>query len=567
MQSEADLENAAMLEDLRSRLAQSESAAEAATEEYAKQIKALQSRLEDALAEQIKMEEAAHQKDEMIESIELQVKELTRAKRDQENIYEAERIAAQQEKEEMVDREEELNTIVQRLKDQLAQREKLPEPEVVESRKTSPESSVDESQGFAPSNNMAAPNRSNNLVLQKDKIIESLRLELAETQIKLAEADHQGGTKLQQLEQQLLETRMSNARLMEDNESFQLLLSSALNGDFPRADFTDAFSEVEPEPESPHVIKKVQGSPRNSISLASNLAEELEEAAQTLETEKCRKLESEVKSLKDQNKAQSLYINNIIERILQHKDSEAILDKTAPLGDSAVKTEKALPAPPKESGMLSRTSSLSSRKTSPSMKSPAPSINGDRPSLSRSQSMRSTPRYTHKRSHSDAVYSGASVVNNLYHGEGMITPRSQTFYGPNQFNNGNRNQRPRDSDLSLDSTTSESGDSVSGTSIPLPWERRSLPSPPHHGTTVGPIAGNKLRPLRLVQENVSNGLVSPTGSGRKISGDYKEGVEDEKSKRQSKRISWIPWLNRNKDDDLHTISNPENVLFERRDVE
>lgn len=90
MQSEADLENAAILEDLRSRLAQSESAAEAATEEYAKQIKALQSRLEDALAEQIKMEEAAHQKDEMIESIELQVKELTRAKRDQENIYEAE---------------------------------------------------------------------------------------------------------------------------------------------------------------------------------------------------------------------------------------------------------------------------------------------------------------------------------------------------------------------------------------------------------------------------------------------------------------------------------------------
>lgn len=573
MQSEADLENAAMLEDLRNRLAQSESAAEAAAEEYAKQVKALQSRLEDALAEQLKMEEAVHQKDEVVEGMELQVKELTRAKRDQENIYEAERTAAQQEKEEMIDREEELNTIIQRLKDQLAQREKSPEPEVVENRKTSADSSNDESQGFAPSNNMAAPNRTNtnNLVLQKDKIIESLRLELAEAQIRLAEADHQGGTKLQQLEQQLLETRMSNARLMEDNESFQLLLSSAaLNGDFPRGDYTNAFSEVEPEPESPHVIKKVQGSPRNSISLASNLAEELEEAAQTLETEKCRKLESELKSLKDQNKAQSLYINNIIERILQHKDSEAILDKTAPLGDSA-KTEKALPAPPKESGMLSRTSSLSSRKTSPSMKSPAPSINGDKPSLSRSQSMRNAPRYTHKRSHSDAVYSGASVVNNLYRGEGMITPRSQTFYGPDQFSNGNCTQRPRNSDLSLDSTQSESGDSVSGTSIPLPWDRRSMPSPPHpphHGTTMGPIAGNKLRPLRLVQENVSNGIVSPTSSsGRKISGDYKEGVEDEKSRRQSKRTSWIPWLNRNKDEDLPIVTNPENVLFERRDVE
>lgn len=88
--SESDLENAAIMEDLRSRLAQSESAAEAAAEEYAKQVKALQIRLEEALAEQIKMEEVSHAKDEVIEGMELQIKELTRAKRDQENIYEAE---------------------------------------------------------------------------------------------------------------------------------------------------------------------------------------------------------------------------------------------------------------------------------------------------------------------------------------------------------------------------------------------------------------------------------------------------------------------------------------------
>jgi hypothetical protein len=69
--------------------------------------------------------------------------------------------------------------------------------------------------------------------MQKDKIIESLRLELAEAQVKLVETENMGGGRMQDLEKILLETRMTNARLMEDNESFQLLLSEkTLNGDF-----------------------------------------------------------------------------------------------------------------------------------------------------------------------------------------------------------------------------------------------------------------------------------------------------------------------------------------------
>lgn len=85
-----ELENAAILEDLRSRLAKSESAAEAAVVEYAKQIKALQSRLQESISEQTKMEETNHQREEIIERLEVQIKDLTRTKREQENIYEAE---------------------------------------------------------------------------------------------------------------------------------------------------------------------------------------------------------------------------------------------------------------------------------------------------------------------------------------------------------------------------------------------------------------------------------------------------------------------------------------------
>ena len=92
---------------------------------------------------------------------------------------------------------------------------------------------------FAPPNSVQRSNsRSNSkLINQKDKIIEDLRLELAEYQVKMLEVENAGGGRLRELEKQLLETRMTNARLMEDNESFQLLLGEkTLNGDLSRGD-------------------------------------------------------------------------------------------------------------------------------------------------------------------------------------------------------------------------------------------------------------------------------------------------------------------------------------------
>jgi hypothetical protein len=423
------------------------------------------------------------------------------------------------------------------------------------------------------------------LLLQKDKFIESLRLELAEAQIRLAEADHLEGTKLQQLEQQLLEVRMTNARLMEDNESFQLLLSSAaLNGDFPRGDYlSNAFSDSDPEPES-NGLKKVPGSPRNSM-LGLNLAEELGGAGEVDIDEDAlhiKKLESELKSLKEQNKAMSLYISGIIERILQHKDSEAILDKTAPLGGADV--EKPLPAKPVEeepTGILQRTKSLAMRKAPPPFR--PENMNGG--TLQRSQSMRG-PTGGHKRSQSDsghARHSGSSVVNNIYRGEGMITPRASTLYGG--VTGDYTRSRPRDSSASVDSGVSDTDNS-------------SVSSPPHPSTPIGPIAGNKLRPLTLVQKNVSNGMMSPPLGGRKISGDYMDQYTDEaktESKRSSRRQSWyvhpsttaaawirndrirvntdvlirMGWFNRNKEDNSVTppASVAESVVFEGKDVE
>jgi hypothetical protein len=400
---------------------------------------------------------------------------------------------------------------------------------------------------FAPSNISPVPQPS--LLLQKDKLIESLRLELAEAQIRLAEADHLGGTKLHQLEQQLLEVRMTNARLMEDNESFQLLLSSAaLNGDFPRGDYlSNAFSnpEHETESESNEEVKKVPGSPRrNSLSLGLNLAEELGGADVDDETQEenqqIKKLEAEIKALREQNKAMSLYISGIIERILQSKDSEAILDKTTSFSSSSgtstpSNTEKPLPPKPAteeepRTGILQRTKSLAQRKA------PPPSRPENMSGMQRSQSYRG-PTGGHKRSQSDHGQqhpSGGSAVNNIYRGEGMITPRASTFYGGATGEHYTRSSRPRDSTLSVDSGVSD----TDASSI-------SSRTSSHPSTPIGPIAGNKLRPLTLVQMNVSNGMMSPPlGGPRKISGDYMDGDDSRSDKRSSKRASWyVPsWI-------------------------
>ena len=78
------------MEDLRTRLSKSESAAEAAAAQYALQLKGLQQRLDETQADYDRIEEQMHSKDESVQALEMQIKDLTRSKRDQENIYEAE---------------------------------------------------------------------------------------------------------------------------------------------------------------------------------------------------------------------------------------------------------------------------------------------------------------------------------------------------------------------------------------------------------------------------------------------------------------------------------------------
>lgn len=115
---DARAETVAILDELKDRLRDTELKAE----QFQKQSEVLQSRLDDALKEQGKLEDRLHEGEERLETLEYEKRDATRTKREMESIYEAERSSMNREREEMSNREEELQTIIHRLKESLLQR-------------------------------------------------------------------------------------------------------------------------------------------------------------------------------------------------------------------------------------------------------------------------------------------------------------------------------------------------------------------------------------------------------------------------------------------------------------
>ena len=384
--------------------------------------------------------------------------------------------------------------------------------------------------------------------IQKDRIIESLRLELAEAQIKIMEMDSMGGGNAHKLEKKLMEIKIENARLTEDNESFQLLLSEkTLNGEFGK---TEAMQ-----------ISSVTG------SLAEELgSEELENAEGR--SEAFRRLEVEVKSLKEQNKALAVYIEKIIGRLLMHKDFDNIFDKNPDLLSGAPRpqsasTDKELPPPPppkdNEGGFLQRAKSVVAgsrgrpRPTSQIQQALPPAPSGPTEDPARASNVplgRSSPvrNSSHQRTKSD-IPNVTPLVNQMYRGPPSVgapgslsspglTPTSTTtrtsFFSPST-SIASPNATPRAPSGSR-SSHHEANPSSSSNST-FSDKSGSLDSPPRNTApnnyTGAVMTQSRLRPLRLVQENTD----AETSAKRD------EELAAAAAKRKANRASWIPgWM-------------------------
>ena len=483
-EADAKAEMQARIDELQERLQQ----VELAHGEAQKQAAVLQVKLDEARHEQGLLEESVHEHTERINDLEGEKKESLRARREMEQIYESERAAALREKEEAATREEELQSALQRMKETLAQREMragldderkphLSRQSSTYARSSNPSPNPEAfDRQFAPPSverSDSSSRSSSKLVLQKDKLIESLRLELAEAQIKLVEMENMGGGRMQELQRQMYEIKMQNARLMEENESFQLLLSEkTLNGDFLRPPSTSG-SRPPSRPDD------------SAVPVGTTLADELDSQEDGEGGEEVRRLQAEVNGMKDQNKALTLYINNIISRLLQHEQFEQILDKTPDLmagpgaasrryAESGVDKEKDLPPPPPEkdgqsgedgaTGFLQRARSVmgGTRPKRPQSQIigsdykplPIPGRTGDEPvrltenpqtapsvPLGRSTSVRGPGGHGHGHRRANSEWPAASLVTNMYRGgagpaisplsPGLSSPtRGNSFFGP-----------------------------------------------------------------------------------------------------------------------------------------
>ena len=536
-QDEARAEHAARMDELRTRV----QLAETASEDYLRQMSMLQTRLNDSLQEQGKLEDQYHENMKKIENLESEAKQATRHHREQEDLFESERTSMIRDREEQKSLEEELRSVNRRLKDSLAQRD------LRQAKNTSDPQNGDQ---FAPPSFVPQSDSQDDseIILEKDRAIESLRLELAGAQIKIIEFDNMGNTKIQELEKKVLDTSITNARLMEENESFQLLLSEkTLNGDFSKTEVM------------------------HPTSALGSLAEELESAEG--ESENYRRLEAEARSLKDQNKALTLYIESIISRLLSHKEFENVLEKSPDLMSgiaqpNAGNKDKDLPPPPPAKddetppSILQRAKSVVSgpaRRPRPISQLPPSPITGQfdenitKPTsvpLGRSSSLRGG---AHRRSQSEMPMA-APIVNQMYRGPsstgsggpmspgispGSTMPRT-SFFGPSAAAPGTSNSTSRAASgsrysherpgSSSNSTFSERSGEVSGK------ERNTAGSTNYTGAV---MTQNRLRPLRLVQEN------RETDGGQ--SGNSKA---DEAARKKANRGSWMPgWFNRTKEEE------------------
>ena len=118
-EEDARAENLSLMEELKERLRNTESAAE----EYQRQLNMSHTKLDESLQEQEKLEDQMHENNKRVEELQNDKIQILRQKREMESVVGSERSAFSQERTEQRIKEEELQSVIHRLKETLANRD------------------------------------------------------------------------------------------------------------------------------------------------------------------------------------------------------------------------------------------------------------------------------------------------------------------------------------------------------------------------------------------------------------------------------------------------------------
>lgn len=497
--------------------------AEQASARYREQIEVMREELDKTSQDQTAAEERDFQRRTQVDKLKAENNELKRYTREMERHHTEDEQLLQQEREKHMEKEAQQQATINRLNETL----RLNGIERFNASRSAsmvePQASNDD--GIADV--AAQQNNAANLIQalrQKEDTINTLQLDLAEVQLKLAQQEQMEDGRLLELGQRVSELRMSNAKLKEENESYVMLLSEkTLKGEFMHHDLTH------------------EGS-RGMSSLAEELESsgEREDESSEGHSEGFKKLEAENKALKTEIEALRLYIDKIIGRLLSHEGFEHIIqDKDdAPPPPAKSHTEKALPAIPDQqaavpvntfagagAAILQRARSVVQRPggkarpmsyAQPATSTPTANENPDTaPSIPLARG--------HRRARSDqaqADMAAAALVNQIARGSPMrttsgspmspsirpLSPQGQgSYFGAaastttrTTSGSGHRGGSSANSIIS-DSHSDEQRSNTDGSSIaPQLGERQNTANIP--GAV---MKQNQLRPLRLVQEQTA----------------------------------------------------------------
>ncbi|KAL1922076.1 uncharacterized protein VTP21DRAFT_10718 [Calcarisporiella thermophila] len=209
-----------------------------------------------------------------------------------------------------------------------------------------------------------------------ERRVKALERRVADLMAELEKARHltqdystrsqQQSARLAALEHEVAQMTQLNRSLMEDNESYQILLhEKTVSGEFmlnpilqQNRHLNQSPSVMERSAEDAHSIEYEEvhngSEPENGGGL--DLAAELDRASQTSgrpvkvgdEKDSSRtfeKMSEEIRKLKDENKAMALYVNKILLRIMENKQLVDVLSIDDPRPASTPKTD---PSPPKK---------------------------------------------------------------------------------------------------------------------------------------------------------------------------------------------------------------------------
>ncbi|KAI8336040.1 hypothetical protein BD560DRAFT_413977 [Blakeslea trispora] len=162
----------------------------------------------------------------------------------------------------------------------------------------------------------------------QDKLILDLKSELEKQKSVITKQQSEfqlQSLKLVHLEHEIANVKQLNRSLMEDNESYQILLhEKTMNGEF----MMNPIMQVE---DNPTMKESASSSSNQGLNLAEELASSIPDWQKESEADQTiQKLNDEIKTLQDTNRALQLYMNKILMKIINNKQLEDVLSIDQP---------------------------------------------------------------------------------------------------------------------------------------------------------------------------------------------------------------------------------------------